>query len=100
MTAQEFFDVLPSKVDPAKIAGLNNTYAFDVTGVGAWTVTVADGVVSVADGKNEADCTITASEDTLLKIASGKANPAMAFAMGKVKVGGDMGVAMKLQKLF
>ncbi len=68
MTAQEFFDTLPTKVDPAKIAGLNNTYAFDVKGVGAWTVTVSDGVVSVADGKHDADCTISASEDTLLKI--------------------------------
>ena len=100
MTAQEFFDVLPSKVDPAKIVGLNNTYAFDVKGAGAWTVTVADGAVSVEEGKREADCTITASEDTLLSIASGKANPAMAYAMGKLKIDGDMGVALKLQKLF
>ena len=100
MTAQEFFDSLPAKVDPAKIAGLNNTYAFDVKGVGAWTVTVSDGVVSVADGKHDADCTISASEDTLLKIVSGKANPAMAYAMGKLKIDGDMGVALKLQKLF
>ena len=38
MTVQEFFDQLPSKVDPAKTAGMNNSYVFDITGVGAWTV--------------------------------------------------------------
>ena len=45
MTVQEFFDALPSKVDPAKTAGMNNSFAFDIADVGAWTVTVADGVV-------------------------------------------------------
>ncbi len=75
MTVQEFFDALPSKVDPAKTAGMNNSFAFDIADVGAWTVTVADGVVSVAEGENDADCTISASEETLMKIASGEANP-------------------------
>jgi putative sterol carrier protein len=100
MTVQEFFDALPSKVEPAKIAGMNNSYAFDVAGVGGWTVTVADGAVSVAEGVHAADCTISASEETLLKIVSGKANPTMAYATGKLKIDGDMGAALKLQKLF
>jgi len=100
MTVQEFFEALPSKVDPAKTAGMNNTYVFDIPEVGAWTVTVADGVVSVAEGEHEADCTISASEDTLMKIASGAANPTMAYATGKLKITGDMGAALKLQKLF
>ena len=43
MTVQEFFDALPGKVDPAKTAGMNNSYVFDIADVGAWTVTVADG---------------------------------------------------------
>ena len=38
MTVQEFFDTLPERVDPAKTAGMNNTYVFDVQGVGTWTV--------------------------------------------------------------
>ena len=100
MTVQEFFDALPSKVDPAKTAGMNNSFAFDIADVGAWTVTVADGVVSVADGENDADCTISASEETLMKIASGEANPTTAYMTGKLKIKGDMGAALKLQKLF
>ncbi len=62
MTVQEFFDALPSRVDSAKTAGMNNSFAFDIADVGTWTVTVADGAVSVAEGEHDADCTISASE--------------------------------------
>jgi len=100
MTVQEFFDALPSRVDPAKTAGMNNSFAFDIADVGAWTVTVADGAVSVVEGENDADCTISASEETLMKTASGEANPTTAYMTGKLKIKGDMGAALKLQKLF
>jgi putative sterol carrier protein len=99
MTVQEFFDQLPSRVDPAKTAGMNNSYVFDVDGVGQWTVRVADGAVSVDEGAAEADCTITASEETLQKIVAGEQNPTTAYMTGKLKIKGDMGAAMKLQKL-
>jgi putative sterol carrier protein len=100
MTAQEFFDALPGKVDPAKTAGMSNSYVFDIDGVGTWTVSVADGAVSVAAGVADADCTISASEETLMKIASGEANATTAYMTGKLKIKGDMGAALKLQKLF
>jgi putative sterol carrier protein len=100
MTVQEFFAVLPSKVDPAKTAGMNNSYVFDISGVGAWTVSVADGTVTVAEGEHDADCTIVASEETLMKIAAGEANATTAYMTGKLKIKGDMGAALKLQKLF
>ena len=100
MTAQEFFAALPSKVDPAKTVGMNSSFVFDITDTGAWTVTVADGVVSVAEGEHEADCTLSASEETLMKIAKGEANPTTAYMTGKLKIKGDMGAALKLQKLF
>jgi putative sterol carrier protein len=100
MTVHEFFDALPSKVDPAKTVGMNNRFAFDIAGVGVWTVIVTDGVVSVAEGEHAADCTISASEETLMKISRGEANPTTAYMTGKLKIKGDMGAALKLQKLF
>ena len=100
MTAQEFFTTLPERVDPAKTAGMNNTYVFDVDGAGQWTVAVEDGAVSVTEGAGEADCTISASEDTLVNIAKGEANATTAYMTGKLKIQGDMGAALKLQKLF
>ena len=100
MTVQEFFAQLPERADPAKTAGMQNTYVFDVEGVGQWTVAVDDGKVSVSEGASEADCTLSASEDTLVKIAKGEANATTAYMTGKLKIKGDMGAALKLQKLF
>ena len=100
MTAQEFFASLPEKADAAKTAGMHNTYVFDIEDVGQWTVTVEDGTVTVAEGTGEADCTIRASEETLVRIARGEANPTTAYMTGKLKIDGDMGAALKLQKLF
>lgn len=100
MTVQEFFAALPERVDPAKTAGMTNSFVFDVEGVGQWTVAVTDGAVTVSEGAEGGDCTISASEETLLKIARGEANPTTAYMTGKLKIAGDMGAALKLQKLF
>ncbi|MBK8698814.1 MAG: SCP2 sterol-binding domain-containing protein [Saprospiraceae bacterium] len=53
--------------------------------------------VSFDDG--EADCTITTTSESLMKMKSGDLNPMMAVMTGKVKIKGDMGLAMKLQSL-
>lgn len=45
---------------------------------------------------DDADTTLTLSLDTMGKIISGETDPNMAVLMGKMKVGGKMGVALKL----
>lgn len=45
---------------------------------------------------DDADCTMTASADTLQGMLEGDLNPTAAFMSGKLKVEGDMSVAMKL----
>jgi putative sterol carrier protein len=100
MDAREFFDTLPSRVDPSRTAGMNNSYVFDIEGVGVWKVDVTDAGVAVTDGGGDADVTISASAETFSAIAEGKQNPTTAFMTGKLKIDGDMGAAMKLQKLF
>jgi putative sterol carrier protein len=99
-TAKEFFDALPSRVSPERIEGMNNTYVFDIEGAGVWTVAIADGAVSVSEGAGDADCTFSASEETFEKITSGEQNATTAYMTGKLKIKGDMGAAMKLQKIF
>jgi putative sterol carrier protein len=99
-TVREFFDTLPSRADPAKTAGMRNSYVFDIDGEGAWTVRVDDGVVSVTEGAEQADATISASADTFERIVRGEQNPTTAYMTGKLKIKGDMGAVMKLQKLF
>jgi putative sterol carrier protein len=100
-TAREFFESLASEVDSSKTAGMNNTYRFDIEGAGSWVVDLDDGKVTVTeDGHAEPDCTIETSEETFEKLVSGEQNPTTAYMTGKLKVKGDMGAAMKLQKLF
>ncbi len=53
----------------------------------------------VSQTNDDADCTITTSLDTLMKLQSGDLNPMMAVMGGKIKIKGDMGLAMKLQSL-
>ena len=52
---------------------------------------------TITTGDGEADCTISTSMETLMKMKSGDLNPMMAVMGGKVKITGDMGLAMKLQ---
>ena len=100
-TVQEFFETLPSRADTSKIADMNNSYGFDIEGAGQWTVKVTDGAVTVHDGiEDGADCTISASQEIFGKIIAGEQNPTSAYMTGKLKLKGDMGAAMKLQKLF
>jgi|SRR5262245_1249423 len=99
-STRDFFEGLPARADSSKLAGMNNSYLFDVEGTGKWLVTIADGVVSVREGEGDADCTISASEENFQKILSGEQNATSAYMTGKLKIKGDMGAAMKLQKLF
>jgi putative sterol carrier protein len=98
--ARQFFENLESRVDSSKTAGMNNSYVFEIDGAGTWRVDVTDGDVSVTEGGGDADATIRASEETFEAIASGEQNPTTAYMTGKLKVEGDMGAALKLQKLF
>ena len=100
MSAREFFETLESRVDSSKTAGMNNSYLFDIDGAGTWKVDVQDGNVTVTEGEGDADAVISASEETFDKLVSGEQNPTSAYMTGKLKVKGDMGAAMKLQKLF
>ncbi len=99
-TVNDFFTGLPSRVDPGKTAGMNNSYVFNIEGAGTWTVKVADGGVTVDEGDTGGDCTISTSAETFEKIVNGEQNPTAAYMSGKLKIKGDMGAAMKLQKLF
>ena len=63
----------------------------------AGVVVLADGTATTLD--QDTDCTIRISDENLVKLLTGKLNPMTGVMMGKLKVSGDMGVAMKLGKL-
>jgi|SRR5579872_5075484 len=99
-TVQDFFANLESRADASKTAGMSNSFVFDIEGAGQWKVDVDDGKVTVSEGAGDADVVITTSQDTFEKIVAGEQNPTSAYMTGKLKIKGDMGAAMKLQKLF
>ena len=81
-------------------ASFSSVALLDVTGAGAWKVDVQDSGVTVTEGATDAGTTIVIAEDDFERLVAGELNPMTAFMTGKLKVKGDMGAAMKLQKLF
>jgi putative sterol carrier protein len=100
MAAKEFFDALPSRAGPEQIAGVDNSYLFDIAGEGRWLVEVRDGTVKVTEGwEGPADVTFKTSPEMFERLASGKQNPMTAYLTGKIKVEGDIRAAMALQNI-
>ncbi|KAM9796101.1 sterol carrier protein 2b isoform X1 [Syngnathus typhle] len=65
-----------------------------------WFVDVKNGSGRVHnDTAKKADCTIAMSDSDLLALMTGKINPQTAFFQGKLKITGNMGLAMKLRNL-
>ncbi len=98
--ARTFFEGLEERADTSRIDGIDHSYLFDVEGEGQWLVEVRNGAVRVTEGAAKADVTISVSGETFSRIASGQQNPVTAYMTGKLKISGDTGAALKLQKLF
>ncbi|HZR08667.1 MAG TPA: SCP2 sterol-binding domain-containing protein [Myxococcales bacterium] len=91
---------LVAKPDISK--AVNSVYEFNITGDngGVWTVDLTKEPGTVQAGSmGNAKCTVTCAAPDFMNIVSGKMNPQMAFMSGKLKIKGDMGLAMKLQKV-
>ena len=76
-------------------SGLGKTLKFDFKGEGFVYI---DGG-SVTNEDKPADCTIVVSKDDFEKMATGQLDGTMAFMQGKLKINGDMSVAMQLAPL-
>ena len=79
---------------------MNAVYQFQV-GEEAYSVSMKDGKASVAPAAaSDANCKVTMAENDFLEMIAGRLNGQMAFMTGKLKIKGDMGLAMKLQSVF
>ena len=100
MKPREFFAELPEKADPARIAGIEHSYVFDVTGEGVWLIELHDGKMTITENPDRGgDVKFTLSGDTFDRITEHKQNPMIAYMTGKVKVSGDIKAAADLQKI-
>jgi len=94
---------MPDRFNANAAKGLKAVYQFDLTGEGGerFNLAIDDGKLEVGDGSHASpNITITMAASDYLDMVNGKLNPQMAFMSGKLKIAGDMGLAMKMQQLF
>jgi hypothetical protein len=95
---------IPGKLQakPDVVAKINAVYQFNIGGPGGgtWSVDCTQPGGRVQPGPSAAaKCTVSATDQSFLDIVNGKLNAQMAFMSGKLKIQGDMGLAMKLQQI-
>ncbi len=102
LTAQEIFETkIPERLqkNAAKIGSVNAIYQFDITGDGGgtWVLDLTQPGGKISQGPSDAaKCVVTMEAAKFSDLIEGKLNPQMAFITGKLKVKGDMGLALKL----
>ncbi len=98
-SAREFFAGLPGRVSPHGARALDASYRFDIDGAGSWRVESDGDRLVVSESDAPADCVLRADEKTFLRILRGEQSPMAAYMTGKVKVAGDLGLALRLRDL-
>jgi putative sterol carrier protein len=102
-TVRESFEAMPSRFRADKAAGTNATIQYDISGDGGgtWNAVIKDGTCTVNSGAAASpNLTLMISAQDWIDMLSGKQSGQMLFMSGKLKVKGDMGLAMKLGSMF
>jgi putative sterol carrier protein len=103
MKAAEVFDQVNDAFDPKKAGNLRAVFQFNLSGPdgGDWFITVADQNCQVDTGiADKADVTVGMDADDFVKMVEGDLQPVVAFMQGRIKLQGNMDLAMKVQELF
>ena len=102
-TPAEFFDATAAQLASGSAhEGINALYQFNLSGDtgGNWIIQLTDEKSEVRQGEDDnAHCVISMSSEDFMGMIGGSLNPQMAFMTGKLRVKGDMGLALKLQSL-
>jgi putative sterol carrier protein len=102
-TVKETFDAMPSRFRSDKAAGTNATVQYEVGGEGGgtWHAVIKDGTCTVQEGPAASPTlTLQIAAPDWLDMVTGKQSGQMLFMAGKIKLKGDMGLAMKLGSMF
>ncbi|WP_255945683.1 SCP2 sterol-binding domain-containing protein [Streptomyces odontomachi] len=103
LTIDELFDQLPGRLRAEEAAGLERTLQWQLTDLdpGVWAVEIKDGQGRlIPGGVPEPDTTFTTTSEIWLAIAEGRQDAMKAFMAGKMKVEGDMTLALRVPELF
>jgi putative sterol carrier protein len=102
-TVQETFDAMPGRFRPDRAVGTNAVVQYDITGEGGgtWHAVIRDGTCTINPGPApNPNLTLTMSAQDWLDMTAGKQNPQMLYMSGRLKLKGDMGLAMRLGSMF
>ncbi len=102
-SANQAFALMGDRFDAGKAAGVKGSIQFNLTGEGGgqWVTHIADGACTVEPGATDAPTTtLTMSAEDFVGLVNGNVNAMAAFMQGKIKLQGDMGLAMKFQTIF
>ena len=94
---------MPANFNADAAKGMNSVIQFNLSGDGGgnYHVVIKDGACTVSEGTHASpNMTMTMAAQDYVDMISGKLNGQMAFMSGKLKIAGDMGLAMKMQSLF
>jgi putative sterol carrier protein len=103
LNVKQYFDTLPSRWRQDAARGVNAVFQFELSGEGggAYNVTVNDNVMTVAEGVHAApSVTLMMTANDYISLSNGRLNGQLAFMTGKMKVAGNMALAMKMQAMF
>lgn len=102
-SCKQAFEIMPSRLNKDTAKGMKAVYQFDLSGDGGgkWQVSIDDGKCEVKEGAHpQPSITISMTAQDYLDMLSGKLNGQVAFMSGKLRISGDMGLALKMQTLF
>ena len=101
---KEIFDKLDKKIKDRKeeLSDINALIKFDLSGDdgGKWIVDLNEETLGIREGDDDAKCTFTSSDKVFLKLVNRELRPEYAIFTGKLKISGDIPLAMKLASLF
>ena len=103
LTVQELIDRMPRALIPEKANGVNAVIQYNLSGEegGEWIVSIKDGQCTVQKGTSpNANMTLMADAQDYKDVITGKMNPMTAFMNGKLRLAGDLNLAMKLTSFF
>jgi putative sterol carrier protein len=103
LTVAQLMEKMPGAFIPEKAAGLDAVIQFKFTGTeaGDWYAVIKDGKVDVSKGEHASPkMTLTADSTDYVKIFTGELDGMQAFMQGRLKLAGDLNLAMKLTQMF
>ena len=103
LTIEKLMSKMPEAFIPEKAAGLDAVIQFNFTGAeaGNWYAEIKNGAVKVEPSVHAGPTmTLTADSADYIRIFTGELDPMQAFMQGKLKLQGDLNLAMKMTQFF